>query len=222
MTSGSFFGILLATLCGHSSFLAPFRRRYGVIPACFFSLCTPRAFRVTLPASSQWFGVVFGAIFVHFSITWVKTDISLGGRLAPSVILFLFPLLPFVLLLLLPFLLFACLLERPSAAKRSKAIAWSRPRRRRGPKTTSEALSVPLLWLNTAWDLPVLCHIASTIVLSVFWQLRFLMIWGWLCNPILKVFWFRLIKFYVFFWACFQANCCIDFLMELLTVGRFS
>ena len=64
-------------------------------------------------------------------------------------------------------------LERASAAKRSESVAWSRPCRRRGPKTTSEALSVPLLWLNITWDLPVLCNIASTFVLSVFWQLRF-------------------------------------------------
>ena len=66
-----------------------------------------------------------------------------------------------------------------SGAKRSEAVAWSRPRRRRGPKTTSEALSVSLLWRDTAWDLPVLCNIASTILLSVFWQLRFSSIRVW-------------------------------------------
>ena len=60
----------------------------------------------------------------------LKTYIILGGRLAPSVHLFSFP---------------SCPLERASTAKRSESVAWSRPRRMRGPKTTSEALSIPLL-----------------------------------------------------------------------------
>ena len=57
---------------------------------------------------------IFGALFL-------KTYIILGGRLAPSVHPFSFP---------------SCPLERASAAKRSESVAWSRPRRRRGPKTT--------------------------------------------------------------------------------------
>ena len=57
---------------------------------------------------------IFGAILL-------KTYIILGGRLAPSVHPFYFP---------------SCPLERASAAKRSESVAWSRPRRRRGPKTT--------------------------------------------------------------------------------------
>ena len=51
----------------------------------------------------------------------LKMYIILGGRLAPSVHPFSFP---------------SCPLERASAAKRSESVAWSRPRRRRGPKTT--------------------------------------------------------------------------------------
>jgi len=51
----------------------------------------------------------------------LKTYIILGGRLAPSMHPFSFP---------------SCPLERASAAKRSESVAWSRPRRRRGPKTT--------------------------------------------------------------------------------------
>ena len=88
----------------------------------------------------------------------LKTHIILEGRLAPSMHPFSFPSFPFA---------------RASAAKHSEALAWSRPRRRPGPKTTSEALSVLLLSLDTIRDLPVLCNIASTIVLSFFWQLRF-------------------------------------------------
>ena len=51
----------------------------------------------------------------------LKTYIILGGRLAPS---------------MHPFSFASCPLERASAAKRSESVAWSRPRRRRGPKTT--------------------------------------------------------------------------------------
>ena len=60
--------------------------------------------------------------------------------------------------------------------------------RRRGPKTTSKALSVPFLWLNTTWDLPVLSNIASTIVLSVFWQLGSSLILVRFVDVILKAF----------------------------------
>ena len=56
-------------------------------------------------------------------------------------------------------------LERASAAKRTEAVAWSRPRLRRGPKTTSRAFSVLLLWLDTTWDL--LLRITTAIVLTL-------------------------------------------------------
>ena len=51
----------------------------------------------------------------------LKKYIILGGRVAPSMHPSSFP---------------SCSLERASAAKRTEPIAWSRPRRRRGPKTT--------------------------------------------------------------------------------------
>ena len=104
--------------------------------------------------------VSFLVPLLHFvDAILLKTNIIFGGRLAPSVHPFSFP---------------SC-----SAAKRSESVAWPRPRGRRGPKTTQEAFSVLLLWLNTTWDLPVLCNIASTMVLSVFWQLRFCVILAW-------------------------------------------
>ena len=56
-----------------------------------------------------------------FDAILLTTYIILGGRLAPSVHTFSFP---------------SCPLEHASAAKRSESVAWSRPRRRRGPKTT--------------------------------------------------------------------------------------
>ena len=72
MTPGAFFGTLLATLCGQSSCLAPFRRRFGAVLACF---CTPRASRGTVPVSFRWFGLVFGTAFAHFLMhfCWKRT-----------------------------------------------------------------------------------------------------------------------------------------------------
>ena len=103
----------------------------------------------------------------------LKTHIIIGGRLAPSVHPFSFPSSP---------------LERASAPKRSESVAWSRPRRRRGPKTTSESLPVPLWWLNTIWDLPVLCNIASTIVLSVFFAAQVFIDFGLILASIFESF----------------------------------
>ena len=60
-------------------------------------------------------------LFQFVDALLLETQIILRGRLAPSVH---------------PFSFTSCPLERASAAKRSESVAWSRPRRRRGPKTT--------------------------------------------------------------------------------------
>ena len=157
-------GFFLATFWGHGSFwhhLATFWGCSGLVsqPLHASSLQGNRSSIISM----VWFCFRYHFCCTFFKACLLKTHIFLGRRLAPSVNPFSFPSAP---------------LERASPAKQSESVAWSRPRRRRGPKTTSEALSVRLFWLNTNWDLPVLCNIASTIVLSFCWQLRFLSVLG--------------------------------------------
>ena len=58
--------------------------------------------------------------------------------------------------------------------------------RRRGPKTTSNALSVLLLWVDTIWDL--FCKIARTILLSVFLAAQVCIDFGLILEPYFESF----------------------------------
>ena len=83
MTSGSFFGTLSATLCGHSSFLAPFRRRYGLFLLAFSAVA-----RLELqgePFQHHFVDLVsfLGPLLRIFDALLLKTYKILGGRLAP-------------------------------------------------------------------------------------------------------------------------------------------
>ena len=137
--------------------MAPFGQPFGVIMTVFWLAFSAYAHLEPPGEPFQHHFNDFVSCLVTllriFQVTLLKTHILIGGRLAHSVHPFSFASSP---------------LERASAAKRSEAVALSRPRRRRGPKTTSDALYVLLLWLDTTWDLPVLCNMASTMVLSVF------------------------------------------------------
>ena len=117
-------------------------------------------------------------------------------------------------------------LERASAAKRSEAAAWSRPRHRRGPKTTSIAISVGYLCFffeREAAPVPFfvssssvagnhlgLCRNVRIIVLSVFWLLRFLQILGGFRVPILRAFRVPWTKNFVFFSFLFPGHFSYD------------
>ena len=68
-----------------------------------------------------------------------------------------------------------------------------------------------LLALNTTWDLPVLCNIASTMVLSVFWQLRFLSIFDGFRGRHLDVFGQLWNNNCVLWHACLQVTFFKDF-----------
>ena len=61
-----------------------------------------------------------------------------------------------------------------SEAERGRCVVEAAPQA--GPEDHFGGIICSRFVLNTTWDLPVLCNIASTIVLSVFWHLRFLVI----------------------------------------------
>ena len=96
MTSGSCFGILLATLCGHSSFLAPFRRSFGAVLACFFtslhtsSLKGNRSSIISLIWSRFWYR--FCAFLMHFcwkrtkflEVVWLRCVVEAAPQARPE------------------------------------------------------------------------------------------------------------------------------------------
>ena len=105
--------------------MAPFWQPFGAVMGVFWLAFSAYA-RLELqrePFQHHFDDLVMFLILLSriFDALLLKTHIILGGRLAPSVHPFSFPSSPFA---------------RASAAKRSEAVAWSRLRRRRGPKTT--------------------------------------------------------------------------------------
>ena len=146
--------------------MAPFWQPFGAIMGVFWLAFSAYAsLELRREPFHHYFDdlVLFLVLLLHiFDALLLKTHIIIASRLAPSMHPFSFPSSP---------------LERASAVTRSEAVAWSRLRRRLGPKTTSEASFVPLSQLNTTGDLPVLGNIASTIVLS-FLAVQVLLIMG--------------------------------------------
>ena len=96
MTSGSFFGTLLATLCSHSSFLAPFLRRFGAVLASFFtslhtsSLKGNRSSIISLTWSRFWYR--FCALLMHFcwkctkflEVVWLRCVVEAAPQARPE------------------------------------------------------------------------------------------------------------------------------------------
>ena len=96
MTSGAFFGTLLASLCGQSSFLVPFRRCFGAVLACFFtslhtsSLKGNRSSIISLIWSRFWYR--FCTFLFHFcgkrtkflEVVWLRCVVEAAPQARPE------------------------------------------------------------------------------------------------------------------------------------------
>ena len=96
MTSASFLGTSLATLCGYISFSAPFRRRFGAVLACFFtslhtsSLKGNRSSIISLIWSRFWYR--FCAFLMHFcwkrtkflEVVWLRCVVEAAPQARPE------------------------------------------------------------------------------------------------------------------------------------------
>ena len=92
------FGLLLdtclATLCGHGSFLAAFRRRYGAVLLAFSAYAGLELQRKPFQHHFEDLVSFSVPLLLIFDALLLKPYIILGGRLAPSVHPFSFPSSP--------------------------------------------------------------------------------------------------------------------------------
>ena len=153
--------------------MAPFWQPFGAVMGLFWLAFSAYA-RLELqrePFQHHFDDLVsFLVPLLHiFDALLLKTHIIIASRLAPSMHPFSFPSSP---------------LERVRCVV--EAAPQARPEDHLGGIFCSSFVAEYHL------GLPVLCNIASTMVLSVFWQLRFLVIlavFGCVWEPVLRAFW---------------------------------